>query len=830
MAKLNRNDHCSCGSGLKYKKCCQIKHEQASKMAKEISVNLEQQFQTALAHHRRGERDQAQQLYQQILQLQPNHADALHLLGVIANERGNNQQAIKLIQQAIQFQPNKAFYYNNLANAFQAMGDYATAIKHYQQSLVLNPKDAQTYNNLANSLQAWGKIDDAIKQYKQALILKKDYAQAYFNLGNTYCYLKQWQLASDYYQQAINFQPNYASAFSNLGVCFKELNQLEKAIKCYQQALQLNPNLADAYSNWGVALQAQGYYQAAVNCYQQALQLKPDAITYNNLGISQKDQGELAAAIDSYQQALLLKPNYAEALNNLGVVFQLQGQNEVALNYYQQALNLKPNDADTHNNVGNLFKGLRQYESAIEAYRNALNCQNDYTIAFDNLFKTLLDCCVWHNYDINYQRFIDNVKLSDPNCNPFNFLSICDSVELQQRCAYTYTKQKHPLIDSPLWQGEPYSHSKIRLAYISADFRDHPVSYLATQLFEIHNRQRFEVIGISLRAEDKSPIGQRVKNAFDQFIIVADYSDKQIAELIKQLEIDIAVDLMGITQHSRTSIFAYKPAPIQVNYLGYPGTMATEYIDYLIADAWVIPPHHQIFYQEKIVYLPSCYLVTDDRCEIAKSIPSRRELNLPENGFVFCCFNNSYKLTPTIFNIWLTILKQIENSVLWLPKTNSLAMKNLIEIAQQQGVNSQRLIFATYTETTAEHLARLSQADLFLDTQPYNAHTTAIDALWAGVPVLTCNGNAFAGRVAASLLNSLQLAELITEDLTSYQQLAIQLATEPDLLQSIRQKLQIQRQISPVFNTQQFAHHLETAYSTMWQRYQQQLPAESFAV
>ncbi len=820
MAKLNRNDLCSCGSGLKYKKCCQIKHEQASKMAKEMSVHLEQQFQTALAHHRRGERDQAQQLYQQILQLQPNHADALHLLGVIANERGNNQQAIELIQQAIQFEPNKAFYYNNLANAFQAMGDYATAIKHYQQSLVLNPKDAQTYNNLANALQASGQIQLAIEQFKKAISIKVDYAQAYFNLGNTYCILEQWKTAVNYYQQAIQFQPNYAAALSNLGVCFKELRQLELAINHYQQALAIDPNLADAYSNWGVALHAQGHYDAAVNCYYKALNLKVDATTYNNLGVTQKDQGDLTGAIQSYQQALNLKPNYAEALANLGVVFQQQGQIETALNYYQQALKLKPNDAKTHNNVGNLFKGLRQYESAIEAYQNSLKYQSNYTVAFDNLFKTLLDCCAWHDYETNYQRFIDNVKLSDPNANPFNFLSICDSVELQQSCAYTYAKYKHPLINSPLWLGERYSHSKIRVAYISADFRDHPVSYLASGLFEQHNRQQFEIIAISLRTEDKSPIGQRVKKAFDHFFIVSDYSDKQIAQLIRELEIDIAVDLMGFTQHSRTSIFAYRPAPIQVNYLGYPGTMGANYIDYLIADDWVIPISDQSFYHEKIVYLPHSYLVTDDRCQIAPLIPSRNELSLPENGFVFCCFNNSYKITPKMFSIWMSILKQVKNSVLWLPQTNSLAMSNLVAAAKQQGISEQRLIFAQYTPTTAEHLARLSQADLFLDTSPYNAHTTAIDALWAGLPILTYCGSAFAGRVAGSLLRSLQLTELIADDLISYQQLAIKLATNPDLLKQIRQKLQANRQIGSLFNTQKFTRDLESIYFTMWQQSQ----------
>jgi predicted O-linked N-acetylglucosamine transferase (SPINDLY family) len=420
------------------------------------------------------------------------------------------------------------------------------------------------------------------------------------------------------------------------------------------------------------------------------------------------------------------------------------------------------------------------------------------------------------------------VNAGQEGYKPLSFLAVSDSGQAQKQCALTFAKKNYPTAKQTP-QKSNYQHSKICIAYVSADFREHAVSILMAELFELHDKNRFEVFAISLQPETTTSLGQRVKNAFTQFIDVTDKSDVEVAQLIESLEIDIAVDLMGFTANSRTAIFAYRPAPIQINYLGYPGTMGVDYMDYIVADAYLIPPGLQHYYSEKIIYLPDCFQVNDSKRFVPTQIPTRAELGLPQNSFVFCALNGSYKFTPLFFEVWMNLLKAVPDSVLWLFADTPMVENHLRHEAVKRGVAVERLIFAKKV-VYQSYLANYPLADLFLDTLPFNGGTTVSDALWMGLPVLTCSGEAFAARMAGSLLNALGLPELITDNLRDYENKAIQLATTPNLLADIRAKLAEHKKTYPLFNPAIFCQHLESAYTTIWERHQRDEPPISFAV
>jgi len=395
--------------------------------------------------------------------------------------------------------------------------------------------------------------------------------------------------------------------------------------------------------------------------------------------------------------------------------------------------------------------------------------------------------------------------------------------------ARVWATQKYPAAPVPLWNGDVYRHDKIRVAYLSADFRTHATALLMAGVFEAHDRARFETTAISFGADDRSAMRARLEAGFDHFVDMRDVRDAEIAQRLRREEVDIVVDLKGFTQESRPGILAYRPAPIQAQYLGYPGTMAASYYDYVIADACVIPEEHRPFFSEQVAYLPDTYQCNDSKRAIAPRAPRRAEVGLPENGFVFCCFNNNHKILPEMFDIWMRLLRQVDNSVLWLLQDNQVVARNLSREAIARGVAPERLVFARRC-LPAEHLARQRLADLFLDTLPYNAHTTCSDALWAGLPVVTVLGGCFAGRVAASLLSALGVPELIGRSLEEYEALALKLARDRTALAAIRDKVVRNRDTYPLFDTARFTRNLEAAYISMWERYQRGERPQTFAV
>jgi protein O-GlcNAc transferase len=547
------------------------------------------------------------------------------------------------------------------------------------------------------------------------------------------------------------------------------------------------------------------------------------------LAVVRSGLGRLQEALASYDKALAIRPDNAEALNNRGITLEDLKRFEDALASYDKALAIKPDYAEALYNRGNALHALKRFEDALASYDKALAIRPDHPYAFAMLADSALKVCDWvrtAQLDVEIRA---HVAAQKSIIVPFTLLGYCSDASLQLKCARSFIQDKVPVFPQPLWNGKTYRHERVRVAYLSAGFGRSAMATVITELFELHDRRRFEVLGVSFGTDDKSDLRARLIKSFDQFYDISLNSDRDVAKLLNELQVDIAVDLMGYTQDARTEILACRPAPIQINYMGYPGTMGTSFIDYVIADEIVLPFDQQRFYTEKIVQLPECYWVNDSQRKIADLTPTRRETGLPDEGFVFCCFNNNYKITAPVFDVWMRLLHAVKGSVLWLLEDNASAKTSLRKEAAARGIDPVRLIFAGRLPSE-DHLARQRVADMFLDTLPYNAHTTASDALWAGLPLVTCCGETFVGRVAASLLNAVDLPELVTHSLDEYQALALKLATDASLLQSIRRKLAQNRLRCPLFDTDRFRRHIEAAYLTAWEIWQRGESPRSFRV
>jgi protein O-GlcNAc transferase len=596
-----------------------------------------------------------------------------------------------------------------------------------------------------------------------------------------------------------------------------------------KQALSLESNNPHTLRLLGVVAAQRGQLEEADIYLTRSLkELPTNAVTHSNLGNVYSKLRQFDKALSAYEQAAHLDPMDAETWSNTGIAFFELKRYEEALTFYDKALAIDPHYAEAFCNKGNALDELKRYEEAIACYEKALSINPHIDWAPGVWAFLKLKISSWDNLDGNLPVLLNKVVAGEKVSNPFPLLAISDDPLLHRQASAIFAHSQYPanlaLGPIPKYpQGE-----KIRIGYFSADFHNHATGYLMAELIELHDHQRFELIGISFGPYHRDQMQTRLEQAFDQFIDANAMSDMQIAALSRELRIDIAVDLKGFTQNCRTGIFAYRAAPIQVSYLGYPGTMAAEYMDYLIADKTLIPQEAQQAYTEKIVYLPHSYQVNDRKRVISDKVFTRQELGLPEQGFIFCSFNNNFKILPTTFESWMRILQAVEGSVLWLYEDNQTAAMNLRLEAEKRGVDPSRMAFAQRMPL-ADHLARHRIADLFLDAFPCNAHTTASDALWAGLPVLTLMGQSFASRVAASLLTAIGLPELITSSQKEYEALAIDLANHPERLQALQEKLASNRLTMPLFDTPQFTKDLERAYIKMYERDQADLaPAQLF--
>ena len=600
--------------------------------------------------------------------------------------------------------------------------------------------------------------------------------------------------------------------------------QLEQASALYDQVLQKSPRDFDALHLRGVIAARSQNPALAVELISRAIQVNPAvAAAHSNLGAALKALNRLEEAVASYDRAIRLTPNTAEAHSNRGNALTELRRMEEAIRSYEQAIALKPDYADAYANRGNALRDLRRLDEAIASYEQAIALKPDYEFLMGTLIHTYHQVCDWVGYEENNQQLeylLQNHMKASP---PFAAFTIVDSPSLQKIAAQVWVQAKCPPKSTLGPLPKPIRKEKIRLGYYSADFYDHATAYLMAELFELHDKTRFELIAFSFGPDVKDGMQRRVAAAFDQYIDVRSLSDLDVARMSRQLGVDVAVDLKGHTQHSRPGIFAHRCAPIQVNYLGYPGTMGADYMDYLIADPVLIPQEAQSHYTEKIVYLPHTYQVNDTQRVISPNRYTRQALGLPESGFVFCSFNNNFKITPQTFDAWMRILQAVEGSVLWLLEDNPVATRNLKKEAQARGVLADRLVFGPRLPL-AEHLARHRLADLFLDTLPCNAHTTASDALWAGLPVLTLIGQSFAGRVAASLLHAIELPELVARSPAEYEQMAIRLAQEPEQIAALKAQIAANRRSAPLYDSPRFTRHIEQAYAQMLERCLQGTP------
>jgi protein O-GlcNAc transferase len=822
------------------------------------AVDVRQQLMRGIALLQQGKFADAEQLIQVVLQRQPANFEALHLLGVIALHTGRIDRSLALITKAIRINPKVPAAHCNLAAALQRLGRHKEAIASYGKAIALKPDFAEAYNDRGHALRQLRRFDEALANCERAIALKPDFAEAYddrgtilqalarceeaiashdkaialqprfteahTNRGNALRDLKRFDEALASYDTAIALRPDFAEAHVNRGNVLRDLKRLDEALVCHDTAIALRPGFAEAYINRGSALRDLRRLDEALASYDKAIALKPDyAEAFSNRGKVLWDLRRLDEALASYARAIALKPDYADAYNNRGNALRDLGRLDEALASYDEAIALQPNYAEAHSNRGGALVDQKRHEEAAASYAAALAIEPDLMPARQGIGMVAQSICDWTltaklATEANPQYF-----------TPFALLAHCDDSAAHLRCAKYHIDERVPVAPQPLWSGTARRHDKTRIAYVSADFRDHAVAHLIAGLIEAHDRSQFEVIGVSLGIDDQSAMRRRLAKAFDQFHSVRGESDLAVAKLMHGLEVDIAVDLLGFTRDARPEILAHRPAPIQVNYLGYPGTMAATFIDYVIADPIVLPFDLQPFYTEKIVHLPGSYQVNDAKRTIAEQTPSRTEAALPEQGFVFCSFNNNFKINAPVFDIWMRLLRSVDGSVLWLLRDNAVAERNLRSEAAARGVNPVRLVFADRVPLE-QHLARHRLADLFLDTLPYNAHTTASDALWVGLPVLTCQGRAFAGRVAASLLNAVGLPDLVTEDPQAYEALALRLASDATLLSGLRERLARNRLTHPLFDTNRSRRHIEAAYAKMMDLWRQGERPRSFSV
>jgi protein O-GlcNAc transferase len=763
---------------------------------RETDPAIAMQLQQAVWLHQQGQMPQAEALYRQVLRSEPKHFDALHFLGLLYLQTGQPNAAIESIRKALKTNPNHAVAHSNISNAYRVLNRHAEALASCDRALELAPHYAEAHNNRGNALRSLNRHADAL----------------------------------DSYDRALTHSPGYAEALFNRGAVLILLDRHAEALAAYDQLLKAQPAAVEAWNGRGNALQGISRHAEALESYDRAIQLRPDyAEAWNNRGNTLLASGRHTEAVASYDRALALKPDYADAWGNRGNALVDAGRHQEALAGYDNALRLQPGNARFWDSRGNILVSLNRHEEAAKSFAQLLRIAPDFEYAIGRLFHSQMHCSDWSGFAANTAKLVNAVGSGERADAPFSFLAVSQSEPLQLQCARIFVDDKFSPSASPLWTGRRYRHDKIRIAYLSADFHNHATAYLMAGLFESHSKARFETTAISFGPDADDDMRKRLQSAFDHFIDVRKHSDREVALLLQEREIDIAVDLKGYTAHGRTGILAHRPAPVQVNYLGYPGTLAADYIDYIIADRHVIPSADHAHYTEKVVVLPDSYQVNDAGRRIADRIPSRAEAGLPEQGFVFCCFNNSFKITPELFDIWMRLLHAVSGSVLWLLEANPAASDNLRREAVRRGIPAERLVFASRMKLD-EHLARHALADLFLDTLPYNAHTTASDALWAGLPVLTCAGDAFAGRVAASLLHAVGMAELITDNLVEYEAMALRLATTPALLAEVRGKLSRNRGSYPLFDTGRFCRHIEAAYIAMWERHQRGAPPAHFSV
>ena len=716
------------------------------------------------------------------------------------------------------------------AIALHQRGEIDCARIIYEEILSNHPEHFDSLHLLGVIASQKGEYARGVALISQAVDIKVDSHLAHFNLGFAKYNLNDFAGAVASYDKAIELKPNYAKAHSNRGGALKKLQRLNEALNSYELAIQYDPTSVADYSNLAMLLIEFNEASEAIAICEKGIDVNPYfAELYFVKGNALQKIKALHDSAQQYREAIRLNPYYFEAHMNLALTLSNLKLTNEAIESYTCALKIKEDSFDAQVGIADSYSSIDKFHLALNYYQMASSFSCDAPYLQGLVTLSLLKTCNWDSLKLALSDILQKVEAGRKAILSFPLLALTDSLELQRKASEIWVQDKHPFDDSLGPLVKRAKRDKIRIGYYSADFHNHATAYLMAELFERHDRSKFELFAFSFGPDKQDGMRQRLTQSFDQFIDVRFNSDKEVAEFSRMLGIDIAVDLKGSTKDHRFGIFSYRAAPVQISYIGYPGTMGADYIDYLIADKTVVPQEHQKHYSEKIIYLPDSYQVNDRKRVIADKTYTRQELGLPSDGFVFCCFNNNYKITPSVFDSWVRILKAVPNSVLWLFEDNPLAAINLRKEAKARGIDEPRLVFAK-SMPLDHHLARHSAADLFLDTLPYNAHTTASDALWAGLPLLTCMGESFASRVAASLLKAVGMPELITNTQEEYEAKAIELGQNPDQLKVLKQKLQSNRLSAPLFDTEKITKHIEQAYADVYERYHVDLMPENIYV
>ncbi|HWU56951.1 MAG TPA: tetratricopeptide repeat protein [Rhizomicrobium sp.] len=817
-------------------------------------LDLKAMAEQAVAFHRQGELDRAESLYRQILDADPRLFGPRFYMGLMRLQQGRPAEACDYFGEALQISPNELSALMNYGMALRAAGRAQEALDAFDRALAIQPNMPEGLYNRGVALADLRQFELAVDSYDRALVLQPEMMAAIVNRAVALAAMQRHDDAIAGYDRALAMQPSNVWALFHRGLAHRTMRRPEKALADYERALALDPTHTDAQYNRGVVMMDLERAADALACFDAVMgAYHANAEMLNNRGVALWNLKRPAEALESIDRALELEPNFAEAWGNRGLALRDLKRTDEAITSFDMVLRLEPNNAVALNSRGNVLRDRKDFEAAIESYSRAITLRPDYAEALINRGYTLwslkrndagtadverglaLDpdyaygrgellhvrmfCADWHDFDSRKAELEKLTLAGKKVVQPFNFQAVAQTPEVARACSRNWVKDRYPQMPAaPHDPAARQGRSKIRIGYVSGEFRQQATAVLMAGLYERHDREKFEIIAIDAGYSDQTPMRARLEKAFDRWINIASLSDQGAAEVIRDVEIDILINLNGFFGEARMGIFARRPAPIQVNYLGFPATLGAPYIDYIVADRIVIPEDERQFYDEQVVYLPGTYQANDDRGREMAPTPSRAEAGLPTDAFVFCNFNNAYKLTPSTFDRWMRILKDVDGSVLWLLESPAPYADNLRREAEKRGVSGTRLIFAPDLPTD-QHLARLQLADLFLDGLPYNAHTTASDALWAGVPLITCKGTTFPGRVAASLLLAAGLPELVTQKTDDFEALAVRLAKDSAALKALRDRLAQNKSNCALFDTDGFRKNIEAAYRTMWTRW-----------
>ncbi|KAK7269108.1 hypothetical protein RIF29_21824 [Crotalaria pallida] len=791
----------------------------------------------ASAYMRKGRLTEAAQCCRQALAINPLMVDAHSNLGNLMKAQGLVQEAYSCYLEALRIQPTFAIAWSNLAGLFMESGDLNRALQYYKEAVKLKPSFPDAYLNLGNVYKALGMPQEAIACYQHALQTRPNYGMAYGNLASIYYEQGQLDMAILHYKQAVSCDPRFLEAYNNLGNALKDFGRVEEAIQCYNQCLSLQPNHPQALTNLGNIYMEWNMVSAAASYYKATLSVTTGlSAPYNNLAIIYKQQGNYADAITCYNEVLRIDPLAADGLVNRGNTYKEIGRVSEAIQDYIRAITVRPTMAEAHANLASAYKDSGHVEAAVKSYRQALILRPDFPEATCNLLHTLQCVCSWEDRDKMFKEVEGIIRRQInmsvlPSVQPFHAIAYPLDPMLALEISRKYAA--HCSLIASRFALPPFSHptpipikrdggcQRLRVGYVSSDFGNHPLSHLMGSIFGMHNRKNVEVFCYALSANDGTEWRQRIQSEAEHFVDVSALSSDMIAKMINEDKIHILVNLNGYTKGARNEIFAMQPAPIQVSYMGFPGTTGATYIDYLVTDEFVSPLRYAHIYSEKIVHLPHCYFVNDYKQKNQDVLDAncrhkRSDYGLPEDKFIFACFNQLYKMDPEIFNTWCNILKRVPNSALWLLRFPAAGEMRLRAYAVAQGVQPDQIIF-TDVAMKGEHIRRSALADLFLDTPLCNAHTTGTDILWAGLPMVTLPLEKMATRVAGSLCMATGLGEeMIVSSMKEYEERAVSLALNRPKLQSLTDKLKAVRMTCPLFDTARWVRNLERAYFKMW--------------